>query len=667
MNAAAQPDPVYLDPHAVAKAIGGKVIAGTSKVVAHAPGHKKGSPEISITVDPFAPRGLLVNCFSGEDPVAIKDWVLERCGEPPFTPGQKAEAPAVHTRLLKSKDTPKAFYDGHLTRQGYSAVAEYDYATPDGEILFQVVRYEGAGLDKTFLQRQPDGKGSWLSGRPDPIIYRWPEIASRSGEPVYIVEGEKDVDTLINAGLLATTAPNGSWPSDLSPLKGRTIYAIPDNDAPGAGKADKAIALLQGIATVKRVVLPGLPDKGDVTDWLGAGNTIHQLQALAKAAMPAPANDNRPAGPELIHSGDFVRGFVPPDYAVDGIMQSGFLYSLTGQTGSGKTAVALLLALCTALGSPFAGRETKGGRVFYFAGENPDDVTMRWIGLLHEHALDADELDVHFIRGVFSVSEFLGHIAERARDLGGVDLIIVDTTAAYFTGSDENSNVEMGNYARQLRELAKMEWRPAVLAASHPVKNAGADNLLPRGGGAFLNEVDGNLTLAKRGEMSVLHWQGKHRGPDFLPLTFDLKTINAPALVDSKGRPIPTVMAAPVGDDEVAQRADADNGDDKVMLLAIRQNGNRSLRDLAEFHGWTNTKGEPDKKRAQNSTDRLKRAQYVLYELQQWKLTKKGEEAASSAAADIHEQRKWASVVQGMAAKDGRKRSRTGGDRTVRE
>ncbi|MBB5040687.1 AAA family ATPase [Shinella fusca] len=413
MTAIAQPDPVYLDPHAVAKAIGGKVIAGTNRVVAHAPGHKKGSPEISITVDPSAPRGLLVNCFSGEDPVAMKDWVLERCGEPAFTPGQKAEAHAAHTGLLKSKEAQKAFYDGHLTRRGFRLAVEYDYVDLDGEVLFQVLRYEHATESKTFLQRQPDGKGGWLGSRPDPIIYRWPEIAARPGEPVYVVEGEKDVDTLINAGLLATTAPNGSWPSDLSPLKGRTIFVIPDNDRTGTDKADKAIGLLQGIAKVKRVELPGLPDKGDVTDWLEAGNTIDQLQALAKAAMPAPANDNRPAGPELIHSGDFVRGFVPPDYAVDGIMQSGFLYSLTGQTGSGKTAVALLLALCTALGSPFAGRETKGGRVFYFAGENPDDVTMRWIGLLHEHALDADELDVHFIRGVFSVSEFLGHIAER--------------------------------------------------------------------------------------------------------------------------------------------------------------------------------------------------------------------------------------------------------------
>jgi hypothetical protein len=59
----------------------------------------------------------------------------------------------------------------------------------------------------------------------------------------------------------------------------------------------------------------------------------------------------------------FISGFVPPDYVLDGLLQQGFLYSLTGQTGSGKTAIALRLAACVAIGLMFAGRRTKKGRV----------------------------------------------------------------------------------------------------------------------------------------------------------------------------------------------------------------------------------------------------------------------------------------------------------------
>jgi len=387
--------------------------------------------------------------------------------------------------------------------------------------------------------------------------------------------------------------------------------------------------------------------------WISPGGSERFVTA------PAAANDNNPPPkkPLLIASGDFVRDFVPPDYLIDGIVQSGFLYSLTGQTGAGKTAVALLLAACTSEGAPFAGREVKPGRVFYFAGENPDDVTMRWIGLCHTMGLRPDDLDVHFVRGVFDLVQFLDHIRAEAQRLGGVGLIIVDTTAAYFLGTDENSNVEMGAYARLLRELAQLPWRPAVLAASHPVKNAAADNLLPRGGGAFLNELDGNLTLAKRGECSALHWQGKHRGPDFAPLVFDMKQVTAPGLVDSRGRDIPTVLAVPVGEEEVAQRAAATNMDDELMLLAIRADGNRSLRDLAVFLDWMKD-GEPDRRRAQASTDRLKKLQAVTYELSTWRLTSKGERAATEAAQRHHSREAQAQQVAGFVQRNRGRRTR---------
>lgn len=100
-----------------------------------------------------------------------------------------------------------------------------------------------------------------------------------------------------------------------------------------------------------------------------------------------PANDNsrKDKGkpklpfPGVVSSGEFVRGFVPPDYHIDGIAQAAFFYSLTGMTGAGKTAVLLLIAYCTALGKRLGDREVRKGRVIYSAGENPVDVRMRWL------------------------------------------------------------------------------------------------------------------------------------------------------------------------------------------------------------------------------------------------------------------------------------------------
>jgi hypothetical protein len=86
-----------------------------------------------------------------------------------------------------------------------------------------------------------------------------------------------------------------------------------------------------------------------------------------------------------------------------------------------------------------------------------------------------------------------------------------------------------------MRQLTTLPGRPVVFVSSHPVKNADTSNLLPRGGGAFLNEVDGNLTPVKRADLIEFHWQGKHRGPDFEPIYFALKPVTAPTLIDSKG------------------------------------------------------------------------------------------------------------------------------------
>lgn len=312
---------------------------------------------------------------------------------------------------------------------------------------------------------------------------------------------------------------------------------------------------------------------------LEAGIQDHIDKRVAyRLRFTEPANDNKSA-PKLVSSADFVRGFQPPDYHIQGIIQRGFVYSLTASTGTGKTAIALLLALLTEQGHELAGREIAQGRVVYFAGENPDDVAMRWIGICHDRGLDPAALDVHFIRERFSIPDALEAIRTQVEAIGGAGLIIVDTSAAYFQGDDENGNTALGGHARDLRALTTLPGRPCVVVPCHPTKNAANDNLLPRGGGAFIAEMDGNLTLSKAGEAVRLHWQGKHRGPDFTPISFRLQTVNAPQLVDSKGRPVPTVMAVPLAEGESA-------------ALPQRPLDGPNRKALAALHGLY-TDGEP--------------------------------------------------------------------------
>ena len=154
---------------------------------------------------------------------------------------------------------------------------------------------------------------------------------------------------------------------------------------------------------------------------------------------------------------------------------------------------------------------------------------------------DADTINVHFVKGVFSVSGLLDQVKTEAGAIGDFGMIIVDTSAAYFEGVDENNNVELGNHARMLRKLAEVNGNPGVIVGCHPTKSG--VELIPRGGGAFLAEVDGNLTCKKlEGDIIELHWLGKYRGANFDPVLFKLAPIKSERVKDAKGRLIPSVM-----------------------------------------------------------------------------------------------------------------------------
>jgi hypothetical protein len=167
-------------------------------------------------------------------------------------------------------------------------VATYDYRAANGKLLFQVCRT----ADKRFFQRRPDGKGGWLNGLGgiQPVLYRLPEVlqALKQGETIFIPEGEKDVDNLARLGLAATCNPMGAgkWRDHYSEhLRGAKVVILPDNDEPGRKHAQQAAKSLYGkAASVKVLELPGLPEKGDISDWLAAGGTREELLELAAEA-----------------------------------------------------------------------------------------------------------------------------------------------------------------------------------------------------------------------------------------------------------------------------------------------------------------------------------------------------------------------------------------------
>jgi RecA-family ATPase len=127
---------------------------------------------------------------------------------------------------------------------------------------------------------------------------------------------------------------------------------------------------------------------------------------------------------------------------IEGVIMRKFVYALTGHVSKGKTAAALLFAAHIGLGKMLGNLEVEQGRVLYLAGENYVDIQMRWIAMAQQMDFDPATIPVCFRPGRFKLSEKMDQLRREVDGAGGVDLVIVDGSTAFFEGDDENSNAQ---------------------------------------------------------------------------------------------------------------------------------------------------------------------------------------------------------------------------------
>jgi len=157
-------------------------------------------------------------------------------------------------------------------------VATYDYTDATGNLLYQVVRFE----PKDFRPRYPDGRNGWIwKKHPHQVLYHLREVLE--APIVFVVEGEKDVETLRDWGFVATTNAGGAkapWlPQYTEALAGRETILIPDNDRPGWERVKViARALLGHAARIRVLDLPR--ETKDIFDWFAAGHSECELIAM---------------------------------------------------------------------------------------------------------------------------------------------------------------------------------------------------------------------------------------------------------------------------------------------------------------------------------------------------------------------------------------------------
>jgi putative DNA primase/helicase len=178
--------------------------------------------------------------------------------------------------------------------------ALYEYLSAAGHPVFLVVRLRQPGKKKTFVQYRSSGTDRWIKGLDGipTVLYQLPEVtrARASGVRILITEGEKDVESLRRLGFVATCNPGGAgkWlPRYSEALQNADVVILPDNDDVGEAHAyNVAKSLSPTTKSVRILALPGLPPKGDVSDWLSQkeGNrTLELNQLLDQAPRWTPA------------------------------------------------------------------------------------------------------------------------------------------------------------------------------------------------------------------------------------------------------------------------------------------------------------------------------------------------------------------------------------------
>lgn len=175
--------------------------------------------------------------------------------------------------------------------------AIYKYLDKNGELVAEKVRY----TNKTFFWRskKPDGSYDYHKLESVPL---YNGAVLEKAEAVFLVEGEKDVDTLTKHGLPAVSLPNGAhWENEyVAYFSDKVIIILPDNDDTGRDYAKAALKALKptnyntGIMQLNNL-WPEIPEKGDVSDYIAAkgeeavAKLKETLDVVTRNRKPAPA------------------------------------------------------------------------------------------------------------------------------------------------------------------------------------------------------------------------------------------------------------------------------------------------------------------------------------------------------------------------------------------
>lgn len=241
---------------------------GNKQWQACCPAHNDRNPSLSITEKDGK---ILLHCFTG----CTSDDIC-------------------NALQLKQSDLFLNSAPTYKTTQKKDLIRTHIYRDIDGNIVAKKDMYKEPNEKKSAIWSRYEN-GAYKTGLKgiEPPLYNIQDVVKEL-DTVYIVEGEKDADTVKKMGYTTTTLPKKKWITDYEKyLKDKNIVVIRDVDEAGERNANIVINGVLPIAkTVKKInpatMCEGLPSNGDISDVVAKIGIEQAKQALINALSDTP-------------------------------------------------------------------------------------------------------------------------------------------------------------------------------------------------------------------------------------------------------------------------------------------------------------------------------------------------------------------------------------------